>query len=192
MNDGTAVGGSMSSSDETSSPRGDREAEWEAEWEAEHGVGCRCARAAGPEESLWRVRDRLGLSIADLFLGAFVAWLVFSLLAGAELWWLDRGVGEAHPATYAGVSGIVLVHGFIPVMLVALAVGSLLALVMRRVAHQAWHLAAFGLAGAAILGVPMMIGGAGPWGPGVLAVTLAAIAGRGALWHRFTPPTAGQ
>lgn len=155
-------------------------------------MGCRCARAAGPEESLWRVRDRLGLSIADLFLGAFVAWLVFSLLAGAELWWLDRGVGEAHPATYAGVSGIVLVHGFIPVMLVALAVGSLLALVMRRVAHQAWHLAAFGLAGAAILGVPMMIGGAGPWGPGVLAVTLAAIAGRGALWHRFTPPTAGQ
>lgn len=192
MNDGTAVGGSMSSSDETSSPRGGREAEWEAEWEAEHGVGCRCARAAGPEESLWCVRDRLGLSIADLFLGAFVAWLVFSLLAGAELWWLDRGVGEAHPATYAGVSGIVLVHGFIPVMLVALAVGSLLALVMRRVAHQAWHLAAFGLAGAAILGVPMMIGGAGPWGPGVLAVTLAAIAGRGALWRRFTPPTAGQ
>lgn len=152
------------------------------------GESCSCERGPGPEELFTRVRPRLGLSVGNLVLGAFVAALVFSVLVAVETWWLNRGLSEPDPLSDLALMSVVLLHAFVPVMLVGLSVGTLLALAMRRVAHQAWHLLGFGLAGAAILGVPMLLGGQGPWGPLSLSVTAAAIAGRAVLWRRFVPP----
>lgn len=158
----------------------------------ECGARCPCTSAPGPGEVLWRIRPRLGLSIAELFRGALVGAFVFSLLAGAELTWVDSAGGSSIGLSYAAAFWLVLVYGFVPALVVALTVGSLLARAMRRVARQGWHLLAFGVAGAAILAVPTLIGGAGPWGPGVLSVAVAALAGRVALWRSFVPPAAGQ
>ena len=153
---------------------------------------CRCVPAPDPTERLWRVRPRLGLSPADVFLGAVVATLVFACLFAAELSFLDQFTGGEPAISYGAYALLTLLYGTVPAMLVALGVGALVARAMWRVANQWWHLLAYAAAGAAIVAVPMMAGGGAPWGPGIVSVAGAALAGRAVLWRRFVPPIAGQ
>ena len=82
---------------------------------------CRCVPAPAPDEAVFRVRPRLGLSIADLVLGAVLAVPAFAAAGAAiiavpvTVWggspW-QPGVLSAAGAALAGRA--VLWHRFVP------------------------------------------------------------------------------
>jgi len=150
------------------------------------------ARRVTPDavDSYFEPRPGAGFSVASLVLGAATAWLVFPVFWLALAWdpngtWLEGTGGVA-------VVLIVLMYSFLPAACLGLPLGVLVAMRMRRVTHQWWHVAAFAGAGAVVGAVVSLLLGGTAWSMFAPAAALSAATGRLALWRRFRPRGAGD
>ena len=136
-------------------------------------------------------RQRTGFSAGALAWGAAVAWLTLPVyLVVLDL---PRAPDDLHnmvglPAAVV----LVLGYSFLPVVLLGVPAGILVARQIRWVENQWWHVGAFALVG----GVVGVLGSAVTLGAfsfaHVLPTALAAATGRAALWRRFTVASAAM
>lgn len=138
-------------------------------------------------ESFYAPRPSTGFSAAALVRGATVAWLSFPFVLLVPIWIDELRQGGTSGIPVLVQALFVLGFSFLVVACVGLPIGVLVALRLRSVAQQGWHVAAFAGAGAVVaMVVSALLGGfPGSWlVPGTAA---AAALGRASMWRRFEP-----
>ncbi len=124
------------------------------------------------------------LSAGSLVRGATIAWLTFPVFTMAIGWIVAPGAAE-HARVVLGLILFYLVFSLVPVAVLGLPFGVLLATGMRQAENQWWHVAAFAALGLVVGGIGVLVFMGFATITMIPATALAAATGRLALWRRF-------